>query len=128
VTAARAEQPAVSLGRLWFGLVAAPLAWSAAEIGGYIAAGRSCTAAWPNGRAFGFVEPRLWVVVIVAALAVLGIAGLLVAIANVRGAAPAAGRALFMAKAGRLDSSLFLVGNLFFTLPALITNLCQSAR
>ncbi len=116
------------LGRLWFGMLAAPLAWSIAEMAGYIASGRSCTPAFPNGRAFGFEQPQLWVTLGIGVLAVIGLAGLWTAIDNVRRTRTAGGRPAFMARGGVVVSGLFLLGNLFFTLPLLLTNLCRSAR
>lgn len=117
-----------SLGRLWFGMLAAPVAWSTAEMAGYIASARSCTPAFPNGRAFGFAQPQVWITLGIGVLAVIGIAGLLTAIGNVRRTRAIGGRAAFMARGGVVVSGLFLLGNLFFTLPLLLTNLCRSAR
>jgi hypothetical protein len=86
---------------LWFGLLAAPLAWSLQELLGYGLSANACGAT----RAIGTAET----VVAVAALLVAG-AALVVARSSARRVGAEGGSDGFMAAGGTLVSGLFLFG------------------
>ncbi len=117
------------LRRLWFGVVAAPSAWVLCEVAGYPLGATGCAAG-------GAGHPAFRVIVISAAMFGLGLAGLLVAIDNLRhtGAeasttpASATSRARFMAAGGTGLSALFLFGIVLFGIPPLLTNPCTAIR
>ena len=114
------ERPSVSLGALWFGLLAGPLAWIAQELVGYALSARSCGAGGPRPFAIAQGLGVAELVVSGAALVVV-IAGLITAASAWRradrhrsaaaepGLEAAEGRAQFMAVAGMLASGLFLI-------------------
>ena len=121
--------------RLWFGVAAAPTAWAVAEYAGYGFAGRACQA--PAGHSAAAVLP------VTVAMIILGAMGVAVACDNVRRTAqldadPMAnaagsgvareGRMRFMARGGMMASVLFLLGTVFFVLPAIIVRGCAGAR
>ena len=132
-------QSGVGLGALWFGLLAAPLAWSAQLMADYALIAHSCfpstgqrdTLLYPSAAA---------IVLIVSALAILaGIAGIVVAALSYRrvGGDHAAdrtqvhdapigvGRARFMALAGILASTLFLGGIVLHAVGILMLAPCK---
>jgi hypothetical protein len=72
-------------------------------------------------------------------LGIIAMLGLVIAIANLRsvgdvgdrempGVPPVRGRSRFMALAGVVMSSLFVLGIVFFALPPLFVNWCNQAR
>ena len=138
--------------RLWLGLVLAPGAWLFAFVAGYVIVSRSCEG--DNGmHATGFSGVRwvdLGIALVMAAVAALG---LVTAIGSLReaerkrapndlraereagaldpeprGDAPWWGRELFMARAGVIGSTLFLIGTLLFAFSPLVLNVCSQAR
>lgn len=133
-------------GRLWFGVVAAPAAWTVAELAGYVLAARSCEPGWNGLDAYGVTNVRPWTAALVLALALIAATGLYVALENLRHTGgtpprseharadstgdPAAvwSRVRFMAIAGVLSSALFLLGTVLFGLPPLIVNACVQTR
>lgn len=142
----------VPLMRLWIGILAAPLAWSVAEIAGYIMVSRSCESG-PNGlRAYGFESAGLALAIFAVAMVLIGAYGLYVAVDSTRriprgdpgdlrtqiesgatnpadrGSAPEWGRTRFMAHAGLITSSLFLLGTLWFVVPTFLMNNCSQVR
>ena len=138
--------------RLWLGLVLAPSAWLVAFTVGYVMVARSCEG--DNGlHATGIAGVR-WVDLILA-LVMAGVAalGLLTAIGSLReaerkhapndlrvetesgaldpearGDVPWWGRELFMARAGVIASTLFVIGTLLFAFSPLVLNVCSQAR
>ncbi|HEY4101687.1 MAG TPA: hypothetical protein VGM20_12515 [Gemmatimonadales bacterium] len=127
--------PLPSTTRLWFGVAAAPAAWAVAEYAGYGFAGRACQP--PAGHAAAAVLP------ITVAMIILGAIGVAVAYDNVQRTVPrradtmvdaadsrdaSVGRTRFMALGGMMASVLFLLGTVFFVLPAIITRGCAGVR
>ena len=125
--------------RLWFGLTAAPAAWSIAEVAGYALAGRHC-ALDQHG-----VDPGS--IAVLVATMVLGAAGWAAAAGNVRDVRRASrsahetpgtdrageprartSRARFMAVSGLLASSLFLAGIALFVVATLTVRVCERIR
>jgi hypothetical protein len=119
--------------------MAAPAAWSIAEVAGYALAGRHC-AVDQHGVAAESVA-------ILVATMVVGAAGWVAAVGNVRDIrrasrstrdAPvndragdttaAVGRARFMAVSGLLASSLFLAGIALFVVATLTVRVCERVR
>lgn len=142
-----------TLGRLWFGLLAAPAAWAVAELAGYVLVSRSCTPG-PNGlEAYGVGRPGLALVALAALTALVAAAGLYTAYGSWRAvgaarpaddgaqqaasgstepwahaAAPPWGRARFMARAGIATSALFLLGIVLFGIPPALVDACSRVR
>jgi hypothetical protein len=126
------ERPMPRLSRLWFGVGAAPVAWSVTELVGYAMVARSCERGWHGPVASGFDNPRPWMIGLTVLLAIVAASGLWTAVTNVRAtteaAETAASRAWFMAVAGVFVSSLFLAGIVLFGIPSLIVNACAQVR
>ena len=132
----------VPLPRLWFGIAASPAAWTVTLLAGYVGAARGCLPGWPGDRWFG--HPGATVLVLSVAMLALAVAGLVVALGNlrrtddradhkgmaemVRTSAPPRSRDRFMALGGASLSALFLLGIVLFALPSIITNVCGEAR
>lgn len=144
--------PPFGLSRLWFGVAGAPVAWTLAELAGYIFVARSCEAG-PNGlRAYGFDSPGVALAIFALAMAAVGALALYVSYDTYRnlpngdpgdlsteiesgaqdpadrGSAPQWGRTRFMAHAGLITSSLFVLATLWFVVPTFLMNLCSQAR
>ena len=129
------EAPPVANARLWAGVLIAPAAWSVAELLGYVLVARACDRVPDGGVAYaGIVQDVVAVV-----LGIIAVVGLVIAIANLRsvgdvgdrempGVPTVRGRARFMAVAGVVMSSLFVLGIVFFALPPLFVNWCNQAR
>ena len=128
-TLAGRDRAPVALGRLWAGILLAPLAWSVTELTGYYLSSREC-AAGASGRA-GITQDLLAI-----GLGVIAVVGLVIAIANwqrVRETSaidgpPTESRAHFMALVGVVASTLFVVGIVFFALPPFLINVCAEVR
>jgi hypothetical protein len=120
----------VTLPRLWFGVFAAPTAWVAALLLGYVT---SCTS---RDVASGAL------LVLLAGMLAVALVGLIVAFANWRSLgqvpspsnvaasdapalAPWWGRSRFLAGGGLLTSALFLVGIVFFAISASLAPTCS---
>jgi hypothetical protein len=135
------------LGRLWWGLAAAPVAWALAELVGYPVAARRCEPASRGLRAQSLADPRVWTLGLTALFTMLAISGLWIAISSVRttmhargaeaptpqphpmtGDTATWGRAHFMAVAGVFVSSIFVGGTVLYGLPSLIVNVCAQVR
>ena len=121
--------------RLWAGVLLAPAAWSVAELVGYFLVARACDRNAPTGVAHAGVVQDIVAVV----LGIIGVVGLVIAVANLRSVGDVGdsemprvptvrGRARFMALAGVVMSSLFVLGIVFFALPPLFVNWCNQAR
>jgi hypothetical protein len=114
--------------RLWTALIAAPVAWSIAEIAGVALIGRRCEPA--QG-----LEPWRWtslLAITVAAAVVLAASAALAYGALRRGREPAqlpaAGRVDFMARLALLVSLLLFFNIVLFGLAPLIVDPCVGAR
>jgi hypothetical protein len=125
----------VGLGRLWFGVLAAPAAWLLMEIVGYYLAARSCEPGTGGVPLTGVSNLRTTHVILDVIALVVASIGLLTAVRSwralpqPRGEATAArGRAHFMAFLGVLTSVLFLGGLVLFGVPAFLVNVCSQAR
>jgi hypothetical protein len=129
------EQPPVANVRLWAGVLLAPAAWTVAELLGYFLVARACDRDPPSGVAHAGITQD----VVAVLLGVIAVAGLVLAISNLRsvgdvgdrempGVPTARGRARFMSLAGVVMSSLFVLGIVFFALPPLFVNWCNQAR
>jgi len=131
----RDDAPPVATARLWAGVLLAPAAWSVAELLGYFLVARACDRDPPSGVAHAGITQDVVAVV----LGIIAIAGLVIAISNVRsvgdvgdrevpGVPTVRGRARFMALAGVVMSALFVLGIVFFALPPLFVNWCNQVR
>jgi len=117
--------------RLWIGVLAAPLAWVAAEGVGYVTSARLCEAPvgmLPSGNAARVVN-----VIICGICLLVALAGLVVAIDNYRrmrtGAANVPfGRAEFLSVGGVFASVVFASAIILFAIPALVVNVCNHVR
>lgn len=126
-----------SQGRLWFGIAAAPAAWSLTELAGYALASGVCAS--PSGHPVAAVLPLASVTI------ALGVAGFVIAFGNVRRTNPTQpdgdeypmtrtelavvpSRVRFMALGGLMASSLFLAGTVLFAIPSLVVHGCAGAR
>lgn len=129
----------VSAGRLWFGVLAAPAAWSVAGLADYVAVGSRCRLDPVGpGHPAGQV-PGVAIALTVLALVIAG-AALVVSWSNwnrVRedagrlprtGEPSALGRARFLSFAGMLGSILFLLGIVLLGFPSLVLNPCTQVR
>ena len=129
------EAPPVANARLWAGVLLAPAAWSVAELLGYVLVARACDREPGAGIAHAGITQDVVAVV----LGVIAIIGLVIAVGNLRtigdvgdrempGVPTVQGRARFMALAGVVMSSLFVLGIVFFALPPLLVNWCNQIR
>jgi hypothetical protein len=143
----------VSNSRLWFALVAGPLAWSVAELVGYGITSRGCDQARTGLAAYAVPHAPTVVVALAAAMAVLTAAGLVVALRGLRtvddtsppsdvrsqveagvadprphGPSPRWTRSHFMAYAGVLVCALLLANIILFGLAPLLVNACAEGR
>lgn len=134
----------VTSGRLWFGLLGAPVAWLVAEFVGYLMAARSCEAGRNGINAYGVGNPSVAAVVL--ALLMLAVAGAATWVAggtlhrlglSLRSLAGDGrngdhpvewGRARFMALASVLSGVLFGLGIVLIALPPLLVRACSEAR
>lgn len=127
--------------RLWFGLLAAPLAWMVAEVVGFAVVGRTCTAGGSGPGMRSSLAPGLdtwhWVVLlgVPLAAAALSAAGLVTAVGVFRrwtGAvrmreAEGWNRVEFMAIAGAIVSAMLLLNIAYFAIMPLIVDPCMRA-
>jgi hypothetical protein len=125
----------VGRSRLWFGVLAAPVAWVLAEVVGYIAVSLSCLGprGAPGGSGTTYASGGLIIITIVTAIA--AIAGLFTGyrswqiIRQTRAAnQPVPSYASFMVFAGIFVSLIFLLSIILFGIPAVIVNACSEAR
>ena len=128
-TVVEREQPPVASARLWAGVVVAPIAWTVAELIGYVLTSRLCnrgatTAAGVTEGVFGAV------------LAVIAAAGLVTAVGSWRrvrdasrqGGSTAFGRAHFMALIGIVASALLTLNIVLFALAPVLVDPCNQVR
>lgn len=116
--------------RLWFSLLAAPLAWTAAQLGAYVVAGRDCGVQGPGGVLDGW--QWLAVLGIPAAAALVALAGLVVAVGVFRRwsgpvsitRAEGWNRVEFMSLVGAIVSVVLLLNIVFFGIMPLIVDPC----
>jgi hypothetical protein len=131
---------ALSSGQLWFGVLAAPVAWVLAEVVGYVLTARGCS--WAHSALGGYVVPRAFAVLVGLTIIcmLVAIGGLIVARTNWRriareaarvsaAAEPVAlSRARFLALCGILTSALFLLGLLLMGLLPPLLQACSEAH
>lgn len=122
-----------SRARLWFGVAAAPAAWSVAELVGYIGAGRGCLAPTIAGRTFGPASSATWTLVISLLMLTVALAGAVIGVGNFRQTEPhsddeLAGRTRFMAVVGLGGSALFALGIVLFAVSPLVIHACARVR
>jgi hypothetical protein len=114
---------------LWFGLLAAPVAWTWQLWLGYGAAEAACAPGTRGGPLGGSSTPAI--LVVTAAAGVLALLGLLTAVharrqlGDVDRSTTAGGRAAFMAAGGIAVSALFLVLILLGAVPLLALDPCD---
>lgn len=117
--------------RLWIGVLAAPLAWVAAEGVGYVTSARLCEA--PVGILPSGNPARVANVIICGICLLVALAGLCVAIDNYRQMRSRAanvpfGRAEFLSVGGVFASVVFASAIILFAIPALVVNVCNHVR
>lgn len=117
--------------RLWIGVLAAPLAWVAAEGVGYVSSARLCEA--PVGVLRSAEQARVVNVIICSICLLVALVGLAVAIDNYRrmrtaGANVPFGRAEFLAVGGVFASAVFASAIILFAIPAMVVNVCNHVR
>lgn len=125
----------VSPGRLWFGVLAAPVGWGITELVGYLLIGRGCLTS--SSSAFAPGSLPVYVALSIAGL-LLALAGLVVAgtsARTLRGArGPLAeetaplGRARFLARSAVVSSSLFLLGVAFMAILPPLLQACSEVH
>jgi len=126
----------VPMRRLWIGVVAAPTAWLLAELIGYYFSSRNCEPFHGGIPLAGLGAATPTHLIVTLALALVGVWGLYVALANWRalrgdhspGDLPAWGRARFMSFGGVLVSALFVLGMVMFALPGVVVDACSQLR
>jgi len=129
-TLSQHERLPVGSGRLWAGVVLAPVAWSVAELLGYVLVARACETRSTMAHA-GVTQD-----IVAIGLGIIAVVGLAIAVGNWRrvrdssmaSREPAWGRAQFMAMGGMVASALFVLGILLFALPPLLVNACDQVR
>lgn len=118
-------RPYIEPRRLWFGLLAAPFAWSVQGLLGWFFGARICTQ-----MSIGSVRTIVGLIGIVALAVAVG--GLLVGIGNwrvaVREERVAEDRVEFMSLGGVLVSGAFVLGTFWGALNAVFINVCGGAR
>ncbi|HEY9225657.1 MAG TPA: hypothetical protein VIP11_03355 [Gemmatimonadaceae bacterium] len=119
--------------RLWIGVLAAPLAWGAAEWAGFVASSHLCDDRPGLLPSVHPGEARVANIVICGVFLLIALVGLVVAIDNYRrtrddAARLAFGRASFMAIGGFFSSVVFTIAIVLFAMPALIVNVCNQVR
>ena len=153
--AANPPAPPVSKGRLWLGVVAAPLAWALTELVGYVIVSRSCERGRDGLHSMAAVRPGVVLTSLAIVMALVSLGALLLSVASWRTLdsarapddhsariassaetpedAPAAPlsqwtRARFMAFAGIMVSALCGFGILFWSVPPFLLDVCSQVR
>ena len=153
--AANPPAPPVSKGRLWLGVVAAPLAWALTELVGYVIVSRSCERGRDGLHSMAAVRPGVVLTSLAIVMAIVSLGALLLSVASWRTLdsarapddhsariassaetpedAPAAPlsewtRARFMAFAGIMVSALCGFGILFWSVPPFLLDVCNQVR
>ena len=134
---AQARQ-SLSLSALWFGILAAPLAWSSQELFGYFIASRVCEMKSSTSAASVGLATSPWFSGLSLVTYVIAFAGLWVAIANWRKTREehrgsghhllelGEGRTRFMSMCGFLASIAAVIGLIFITTQMVAAPLCQN--
>jgi hypothetical protein len=128
----------LSLSALWFGLLAAPLAWSSEELFGYFIASHFCTMKSSTSAASVALATSPWFAGLTIIAYIVAFAGLWVAIGNWRKTREehrgsghhllelGEGRTRFMAMWGFLASIAAVIGLVFITIQMVAAPLCQN--
>jgi hypothetical protein len=120
------ERVRISDGRLWFGLLAAPLAWATQLVLGYGSEELPCSSTTAPTSVAG-LELDHFVAVVTLAAALVALAGLAVAVSSSSSAHDdSLGRVRFMARAGILVSAVFLGAILLAGSAALVLDPCEA--
>jgi len=126
------------LSALWFGILAAPLAWSAEELVGYFIASRVCNMKSSVGSMSVALTTSPWFAGLSFVTYVVAFAGLWIAIANWRRTREeqrgsghhllelGEGRTRFMSMWGLLTSIAAVIGLVFITTQMVAAPLCES--
>jgi hypothetical protein len=120
------ERAQISDGRLWVGLLAAPLAWATQLLLSWGTEELACTNASASTTVAG-LELDHFVVVVSLAAATVALGGLVVAVTSTLSARDdALGRVSFMAAAGILASAVFLGAIVLAGSAALVLDPCEA--
>ena len=120
------ERAQISDGRLWVGLLAAPLAWATQLLLGWGTEELACTSPRASTTVAG-LELDHFVVVVSLAAATVALGGLVVAVTSTLSARDdALGRVPFMAAAGILVSAVFLGAIVLAGSAALVLDPCEA--
>jgi hypothetical protein len=129
---------ALGLSALWFGILAAPLAWSAEELISYFIASHLCKMKSSTGIVSVALTTSPWFSGLSFVTYVVAFAGLWVAISNWRKTREehrgsghhllelGEGRTRFMAMCGLLASIAAVIGLLFITTQMIVAPLCET--
>jgi len=113
--------------RVWFGVLAGPLAWACQHVFGYALTEAGCD---PGGRRWGVPIDTLTAIA-TAAAALIAVLGLIVAIgvfrANEHEAPPPEGRRFFLGAIGVLVNPLFLCIVLMSGIGSIVLDNCHQA-
>ena len=133
-----AARSSLSLSALWFGMLAAPLAWSTEELVGYFIASRVCNMKSSVGAMSVALTTSPWFAGLSFVTYVVAFAGLWIAIANWRRTREehggsghhllelGEGRTRFMSMWGLLASIAAVIGLVFITTQMVAAPLCES--
>ena len=154
-SAANPPAPPVSKGRLWLGVIAAPLAWALTELVGYVIVSRSCEFGRDGLHSMAALRPGVVLTSLAIVMALVSLGALLLSVGSWRTLdsarapddhsariassaetpedAPAAPlsewtRARFMAFAGIMVSALCGFGILFWSVPPFLLDVCNQVR
>ena len=119
--------------RLWIGMLAAPLAWVAAEGVGFVSSTKLCEARTGLVPDANPALARVVNLILCGICLLVALVGLVVAIDNYRRTRTAAsnvavGRAEFMSLGGVFASVIFASAIVLFAIPALVVNVCNQVR
>ncbi len=126
------EESSISPGWLWFGVIAAPVAWAVQGLFGWYVGGANCV----NGSLAGGSSLQVAATIIGIAAAIVAVVGIVTSLRNWRSSgeptrlATVEGhtRNQYIAAAGTLVSGIFLLGIVWAGVGGVIVNACGSAR
>ncbi len=125
-------ESSVAAGWLWFGIVAAPIAWAIQGLFGWYFGGADCV----NGSMAGGSSLQVVSTIIGIAAALVAVAGIITGLRNWRQSGEAARletaeghtATQYIAAASTLVSSIFLIAIIWAGIGGAIVNACGSAR